>query len=289
MARARARRPEEVTAPAYHRPVAYRELPPPRPVAPLLAGLWLRDAEPVRRRRPVVPDGCVDIVLIEGRRPQVAGPATAPTVPDVPAQATVLGVRFRVGAAGAALGWPAADLRDATVALEELWGHPAVEAIVERTAAAGADPERRLHALTDAVIAELPPPDGLDRAIRAAAVSIAAPGARAERLGDRVGLGERQLRRRFADAVGYGPKTLQRVLRFQRFLALARGTQARAGGGDLARLAFDAGYADQAHLTNECRRLAGLTPAALLAVGIGPAGERTASFTTLGPAAGRSS
>ena len=98
-------------------------------------------------------------------------------------------------------------------------------------------------------MAELPPPDGLDRAVRAAALSIAAPGTRVERLGDRVGLGERQLRRRFADAVGYGPKTLQRVLRFQRFLALARGTRATAGGGDLARLALQTGYADQAHLT----------------------------------------
>jgi transcriptional regulator GlxA family with amidase domain len=81
---------------------------------------------------------------------------------------------------------------------------------------------------------------------------------------------ERQLRRRFADAVGYAPKTLQRVLRFQRFLVLARAAGASA---DLARLAFAAGYADQAHLTRECRRLAGLPPAALLATGAGPSGE----------------
>ena len=42
-----------------------------------------------------------------------------------------------------------------------------------------------------------------------------------------LGVSERQLRRRFADAVGYGPKTLARVLRFQRFLALARRRRAR--------------------------------------------------------------
>jgi transcriptional regulator GlxA family with amidase domain len=69
------------------------------------------------------------------------------------------------------------------------------------------------------------------------------------------------LRRRFHDAVGYGPKTLQRVLRLRRFLALAEATAAP----DLARAAAEAGYADQAHLTNECGELAGLTPAALLA------------------------
>ena len=69
-----------------------------------------------------------------------------------------------------------------------------------------------------------------------------------------------------------GPRTLRRVLRFQRFLAAAR----TAEPGSLARLAADAGYADQAHLARDCRRLAGLTPSALLAEGAGPAGERPA-------------
>ena len=58
--------------------------------------------------------------------------------------------------------------------------------------------------------------------------------------------------------MGYGPKTLDRVLRFQRFLR-------RAGEGDLARTAAELGYADQAHLTRECVRLSGVTPARLAA------------------------
>jgi hypothetical protein len=58
------------------------------------------------------------------------------------------------------------------------------------------------------------------------------------------------------------------VLRLQRFLALA------GRGGDLARLAADAGYADQPHLTRDCARLAGLPAVTLLATGAGPAGER---------------
>ena len=84
-----------------------------------------------------------------------------------------------------------------------------------------------------------------------------------------VGLGERQLRRRFERAVGYGPATLVRVQRFQHFLALAE----QQPGAALSRLAAEAGYADQAHLTRECGRLTGLTPAALLTAGVWPAGE----------------
>jgi AraC-like DNA-binding protein len=89
-----------------------------------------------------------------------------------------------------------------------------------------------------------------------------------------VGFGERHLRRRFVAAVGYGPATLLRVQRFQRFLRLAE----HDGDVSLARLAADSGYADQAHLTRECRRLSGLPPAALLDGRPTAAGERSVLF-----------
>ena len=52
----------------------------------------------------------------------------------------------------------------------------------------------------------------------------------------------------------------------------------------LGRLAAEAGYADQAHLTRECGRLAGLSPAALLAAGAAPAGEKAAPLAPRGGA-----
>jgi AraC-like DNA-binding protein len=76
-----------------------------------------------------------------------------------------------------------------------------------------------------------------------------------------MGLSDRQLRRRVEEAVGYSPRTLARILRFQRFLSAAR---ASGPGRHLARLAADAGYADQAHLTRESREFAGLPPAEFL-------------------------
>jgi AraC-like DNA-binding protein len=73
-----------------------------------------------------------------------------------------------------------------------------------------------------------------------------------------LGLSERTLRRRCESAFGYGPKTLERILRFQQFLGLLR----RSTAPRLAELAAASGFADQAHLTREVRRLGGLTPAA---------------------------
>ena len=72
-----------------------------------------------------------------------------------------------------------------------------------------------------------------------------------------VDLSERQLRRRFTVAVGYGPKTFARIVRFQRALAQIR------RGDEFAATAAEAGYADQAHMTREVVELAGRTPAAL--------------------------
>jgi AraC-like DNA-binding protein len=64
----------------------------------------------------------------------------------------------------------------------------------------------------------------------------------------------------------------------QRFLDLAR----THGGSGLAALAGAAGYADQAHLSREARRLTGFTPSAILEQLSGPdvarAGSRLAGW-----------
>ncbi|MEV4057134.1 helix-turn-helix domain-containing protein, partial [Amycolatopsis sp. NPDC049688] len=91
------------------------------------------------------------------------------------------------------------------------------------------------------------------------AAALVRPDAEAVRVEDpaaSVAVSERRLRRRFVQAVGYGPATYLRVSRFQRAVALAPRTPG------LAALAAAAGYADQAHLSRDCRALTGLTPRA---------------------------
>lgn len=254
----------------------YRELAPPDDLAESVACVWTS----VSSGGVILPDGCVDLVW-RGDGLVIAGPATRAAQPGVPAGVPVFGVRFRLGVAGAGLGLPAAELADLSVDAEEVLGR----GVAERVAEGG------LPALLAVVRERLAPVDPI---ARAAAVAMAQPQTRVGTLGDALGLSERQLRRRFLDAVGYGPKTLARVLRFQRFLALATDDAGRdtrhghslspgaRGAGDLARLALDAGYADQAHLTREARRLSGRTPGELIATGAGAAGERVRSVQAVG-------
>src|SRR3954464_5460057 len=235
----------------------YREHAPPPDLASLLACTWTSVATGGR----ILPDGCVDVVW-DGTDLVIAGPATI-ALDSPPSGTDVFGVRFRLGAAGAGLGVPAEELADARVPVAHVWRDG--NALHEAAALRG------LPGLIDALRSRLRAAEA-DPLTRAAALGLAVPGARVADLGAELGISERQLRRRFADAVGYGPKTLARILRFQRFLALAR------PGDDLARLALSAGYADQAHLTRETRRLAGRTPRELLLARATPAGERLDRF-----------
>src|SRR3954452_2682227 len=235
----------------------YRELPPPLGLEPYVACVWTRSGA----GGPVLPDGCVDVVWT-GSELVGAAPATRAVLPRIERDPVKLGVRFRVGAAGAALGLPADELLDETVPLSEIWG-------------GRWEPPRDLADLVRAVGSRLPPLDSLDPLARAAAVATARTELGVSELGRSLGLSERQLLRRFRRAVGYGPRTLARVARFQRFLALAAAEEP-----DLARLAADAGYADQPHLTREARRLSGRTPLELIAIGAVAAGEKSESFNT---------
>lgn len=76
---------------------------------------------------------------------------------------------------------------------------------------------------------------------------------------DQLALSERQLRRRFAAAVGISPKRYARTMRIRRAIALARPHRSWAA------IATAAGFYDQAHMIAEFRAVAGATPEALIA------------------------
>ncbi len=79
-------------------------------------------------------------------------------------------------------------------------------------------------------------------------------------LADETGWSGRHLRTRFAAEIGLTPKAAARVVRFDRARRLL---QRRAASGrrlDLAALAANCGYYDQAHLDLEFRALAGAPP-----------------------------
>jgi AraC-like DNA-binding protein len=225
---------------------AYREYRPPAGLEPVAACVWESDVLVDGTQR-VVPDGCVDLVWL-GDRLLVVGADTQPMVWEA-AGAPVSGIRLRPGMAGGVLGVPADEVRDQQVPLSLLW--PAAADLTNHPEAA--DSSARLRLLTEAVLHRKAEPDPL---IGAAVRRLVVPEARVSTVADDLGVSERHLNRRVTAAVGYGPKFLARVARLRRLVA--------AGKGALADRAYAAGYASQAHMTDEVRRLTGLTPVRFL-------------------------
>jgi AraC-like DNA-binding protein len=223
----------------------YQELPRDRTPAALAdAVVWWRTPTAGAGQQRVVPDGCLDIVWADGAV-FVAGPDTRAHLAPVGPTVSYVGIRFTAGSGPAALGVPADDLRDARVPLDGLWPPARVRAWA-----------RALETRDWTAVAGLVTPVA-DRVSGAVWRSLRA-GGRVDTTAAEVGLSARQLHRRCLHAFGYGPKTLGRILRFDRAVGLAR------TGAALADVAVRSGYADQAHLSREVRELAGVPITELL-------------------------
>ncbi|MFI6870738.1 helix-turn-helix domain-containing protein [Nocardia sp. NPDC050406] len=221
---------------------AYREWP-----STLVDGavVWTRtvlDADEL----PVLPDGCMDLLWMDGRL-RVAGPDTRAAAEPLRIGQRVTGIRFSPGVAPTLLGVPAHELRDTRVELDELWASASARESAEYVEAA-ANPLIGLEKLAAQRLTTADPVDPLLSWVVAQLNS----GRSVTEVAEYSGLGARRLHRMSLAAFGYGPKTLARVLRLQRALALSR------AGTPLAETAARTGYADQAHLARDVREFTGM-------------------------------
>ena len=224
------------------------------------AVLWRSHAvAPVESR--VLPDGCIDVIWSSRDGLFVAGPDTVAQLATMEAGESMVGLRLPPGVGPAVLGVAARELTDRRVDLDTLWPARLVRELTER--AGTGDAGAVLHA---AAAGRLDARGGPDRDATAITALVSA-GRTVADTAEAIGLSERHLLRRCADLFGYGPKTLGRILRLHRALALLdRGLPA-------AEAAATAGYADQPHLSREVRTLAGVplgvlrTPPAPVPVG----------------------
>src|SRR5262249_31988716 len=198
-------------------------------------------------------EGCVD-VMWGGRELTVAGPDLVARLHDSSGGTAYTALRFHAGTGPAALGVPASELVGRSPALDGVWPSAAARRLAERVAS---DPAGPAEALAGWAAEAAAAGDGVDpigrggHARRGRGVPVAA-------LGARLGLRERQRRRRCLPLFGYGPRRLARILRMNRALTAA------LDGRPLADVAFGCGYADQAHFSRDLLDLSGTTPTSLL-------------------------
>jgi AraC-like DNA-binding protein len=251
-------------------PYAYSERAPAAALTGPASSAWIQHVPAggpavVQRH---LPHGGGELRCVLGSAPRLLGPATGPRVELLPPGTTVVGVRLRPGALGHLAGLPASELVDQDVAPAEMWAD--VGRRLEDGVNGAGSPDAALTCLQEHLASRMRAAGTGDALVREVVRRLmpweGAGGVRA--LATELSISERQLRRRCRAAVGVGAKELHRMLRFQGFLALVQRTRSAGAAAvdvDGARWATEAGYADQAHLGRECRRLTGLTPRQFLA------------------------
>lgn len=158
------------------------------------------------------------------------------------------------------LGLPAGELAcldtDATAVLG-----PLATELHERILAAGSW-RQRFAVLDQVLLRKLRGDQPVSREVtRAWRVLLATGGTVAvPELAREAGWSSRQLGTRFRTEIGLTPKEAARVVRFDRARRLLQRRVSACQRADLAALAADCGYYDQAHLAREFRALAGLPP-----------------------------
>jgi len=235
----------------------YGEAHPIARLLPHFQCVWMSSISPDHSGpAAVVPDGCVDLLWRDDRF-TVVGPDITAATPELAPGSIVLGIRFMPGAAAKWLGRPLTEIVGREVPMAEFWGSEA-DRVAERVTAASSTRDK-LRVLQELLAAKAPkvesPRQEATMIFRFLRSEASADGRQIKTLRERLGVSERTLRRQCHELIGYGPKTLDRILRFQRFQALAR----RDADEGLACLALRAGYADQAHLTREVQSLCGMT------------------------------
>jgi AraC-like DNA-binding protein len=211
---------------------------------------------------PVLPDGCIDLVLELGPggwRSFGYGCTTRPTlVPCVPGR-HYLGIRLRPAQHRHFLRASAAELTDRSEDARHLLP-PGVLAPLADQAAAAARAADAFAAVERGLLA-LPghdhraPPGPAELMVRH--IEAAHGALRIDALARQLGRSPRQLQRVFLEQVGIPAKFFACIVRLRR----ARALLASGAHVDLADVAAQAGYADQSHMTRDFSRLAGCSPA----------------------------
>jgi AraC-like DNA-binding protein len=205
-------------------------------------------------------DGPVTVVDATGHQQQgslVAGLGFGSVRVRLAENFQCLQIRLSPVIARAVLGVSPADLNDAVVILDDLWGRNASR-IAEQLAGASSWEDR--FALADALLArrlETGPTADPEVAWAWNRIVASHGRARVEALAHELGWSRKRLWSRFHAQSGLPPKRAAKLVRFD------YAAHHLLAGQGAAQVAADGGYADQSHLHRDVMAFTGVTPAAL--------------------------
>ena len=215
-------------------------------------------------RELVLPNAAMSLVFSiddGGRTASVlTGPHSQPISLDTSHGFTAIGVKFRLGGAMPFLETTSYELHNQTVRLDELWGHDArdlEEQIWERPTA-----DEKLRIIQESLLGRLArsSPRHPEVAYALRAIDRSRGNCTVASLANDTGVSARRLGQLFAREVGFSPKLVARMRRFEEVLRLID-SSARI---EWTNIALSCGYYDQPHFNHEFRSFCGMEPSAYL-------------------------
>jgi AraC-like DNA-binding protein len=236
--------------------LAYQEFPPSPKFAAHVECFWMHRTDGPIRNFHVFPDGCSDIIFEQPARDYgglaIVGTMTRTQAIDIPGRHLTFGVRFRPGVAARLLRVPGSVAVDQSIPLYDAWQAPAVRDLLDKVASSRSP--RDAIARFEASLADPAPLDPVEKSL--AWLAECGGQVSMDALANAASLSPRQFRRICLERTGLSPKHLARVLRFREAAKYANGLHP-----DWADVAIASGYYDQAHLINEFKEFAGVSPA----------------------------
>lgn len=219
--------------------------------------LSLRNTSPVYA---ALPDGCVDLVLevtANTHRSWIYGSTTRPTAIPCRVGTHYLGVRFHPGQSRHFITAAAHEITDDREDLRTLMRFPSERVATHIASAALFD---ELDEILIDTLRRSPPVDSyIDGVVRH--IDALHGDTRIDELAVRFGKSRRQMERVFLQTVGVPLKFFCMISRLRHAADLIVHPKSRS----LTGIAHDAGYSDQAHMTRDFTRLAGVSPGQLRA------------------------
>jgi AraC-like DNA-binding protein len=205
-----------------------------------------------------LPDGCVDLVLevtTRGYRSWLYGSTTRPTAIPCTAGTHYLGIRFHPGQSRHFIAAAAHEITDSREDLRSLMRFPA-ERVAAHVASEALFDE--LDEILTTILNRSPPVESyIDGIVRH--IDTHRGIARVDDVAVRFGKSRRQMERVFLQTVGVPLKFFCMISRLKHAADLIVHPASRS----LTAVAHDAGYSDQAHMTRDFTRLAGVSPGQL--------------------------